>query len=224
MSSEFELHARARTDKGTAPNRRLRREADEIPAIIYGGNKEAMPIALSHKEISWAVEFEAFFSHILTIHIDGKKEQAVIKDLQRHPSRPFILHADFQRVSAKQALHVRVPVHFLNEEKCKGVKMGGGSVIKNLTELEVECLPKDLPEYLEIDLVDMDVGDTLHISDISLPRNVTSVNLAHGADADDAVVTVKPPRGGSVETGEDEEETGSEADGPDEQSGSKSDE
>jgi len=203
MSNEFDLNARARTDQGKGASRRLRRLAGEIPAIVYGGRKKPQAVTVSHRELSRAIENEAFFSHIITLHIDGKKEQVVIKDLQRHPSRPFLMHADFQRVSAKQAIHVRVPLHFLNEDKCKGVKLGGGSVIKNMTELEVECLPKDLPEYLEIDLLDLDVGELIHISEISLPAGVASVDLAHGEDNDHSVVTVRPPR---VVTEADEDE------------------
>ncbi|MEX1197718.1 MAG: 50S ribosomal protein L25/general stress protein Ctc [Pseudohongiellaceae bacterium] len=203
MSNEFELNAKARADQGKGASRRLRRLAGEIPAIVYGGKKKPQAITVSHRELSKAIENEAFFSHIITLHIDGKKEQAVIKDLQRHPSRPFLMHADFQRVSAKQAIHVRVPLHFLNEETCKGVKLGGGSIIKNMTELEVECLPKDLPEYLEIDLAELDIGELIHISEIKLPAGVASVDLMHSEDADHAVVTVRPPR---VVTEEDEEE------------------
>ncbi len=204
MSNEFDLNAKARADQGKGASRRLRRLAGEIPAIVYGGKKKPQSITISHRELSKAIENEAFFSHVITLHIDGKKEQVVIKDLQRHPSRPFLMHADFQRVSAKQAIHVRVPLHFLNEDKCKGVKLGGGSIIKNMTELEVECLPKNLPEYLEIDLADLDVGELIHISEISLPAGVTSVDLMHSEDADHAIVTVRPPRGG-VEADEDDE-------------------
>lgn len=206
MSNEFDLNAKARADQGKGASRRLRRLAGEIPAIVYGGKKKPQAITVSHRELSRAIENEAFFSHVITLHIDGKKEQVVIKDLQRHPSRPFLMHADFQRVSAKQALHVRVPLHFLNEEKCKGVKLGGGSVIKNMTELEVECLPKDLPEYIEIDLLELDVGDLIHISEIKLPAGVASVDLMHSEDADHAVVTVRPPRVSTEEDEEDEKE------------------
>lgn len=204
MSNEFELNAKARADQGKGASRRLRRLAGEVPAIVYGGKKDPQAITLSHRQLAKAIENEAFFSHIITLDIDGKKEKAVIKDLQRHPARPFLMHADFQRVSAKQAIHVRVPIHFLNEETCKGVKFSHGSIIKNITELEVECLPGDLPEYLELDLVDLDIGDVLHMSDIPLPKGVSSVQLAHhGEEADDAVVTVQPPR---VEQEEDQAE------------------
>jgi large subunit ribosomal protein L25 len=198
MSNEFELNAKARTDLGKGASRRLRRLADLVPAVIYGAGKPAASITIPHKDITKAVSNEAFFSHIITLDVDGSKEQVVIKDLQRHPAKPRIMHADFLRVSAKQVIHVKVLVHFLNEDKCKGVKMGGGSIIKSLTEIEVVCLPKDLPEYLEVDMTDVGVGETIHISNISFPKGVTSVELAHGADSDNAVVTVQPPRGGAT--------------------------
>ncbi len=207
MSNEFEIHAKARADQGKGASRRLRRLAGEIPAIVYGGKKAPQPITISHKDLSKALENEAFFSHIITLVIDGKKEKAVIKDLQRHPAKPFLVHADFQRVSAKQAIHVRVPIHFLNEDNCKGVKLRGGSIISNMNELEVVCLPGDLPEYLELDLADLDVGQTLHITDIKLPKGVESVDLQHGEDADHAVVTVKAPRVVTEEDSDAPEET-----------------
>jgi len=214
MSNEFELNATAREDLGKGASRRLRRLAHEVPAIIYGGSKAAQNIAIPHKDILKATSNEAFFSHIITLHIDGKKEQVVIKDLQRHPAKPRIMHADFQRVSAKQTIHVKVPVHLLNEDKCKGVKTGGGSILKTMSEIEVICLPKDLPEYLEIDMLNVDVGDAIHISQISFPKGVTSAELSHGneADHDHAVVTVQPPRGGLLD---EEDEDG--ADGTDEE-------
>lgn len=200
MSNEFELNATARNDLGKGASRRLRRLANDVPAIIYGGGKAPESIAIPHKDILKATSNEAFFAHIITLNVDGKKEQVVIKDLQRHPAKPRIMHADFQRVSAKQTIHVKVPVHLINEDKCKGVRLGGGSILKTMSELEIVCLPKDLPEYLEIDMANVGVGEAVHISQISLPKGVTSVDLAHGHDSDHAVVTVQPPRGGSQET------------------------
>ena len=197
MSNAFELNATARTDLGKGASRRLRRLADMVPAIIYGEGKAPANISIPHKDIQKALSNEAFFSHIITLHVDGKPEQVVIKALQRHPAKPRIMHADFQRVSADHAIVVAVPLHFINEEKCKGVKLGGGSIIKNLNELQISCLPKDLPEFIEVDMTDVGVGEALHISQIVLPAGVTSVDLAHGHDADNAVVTVLAPRGGA---------------------------
>ncbi len=197
MSNAFELNATARTDLGKGASRRLRRLADMVPAIIYGEGKAPANISIPHKDIQKALSNEAFFSHIITLSVDGKSEQVVIKALQRHPAKPRIMHADFQRVSADHAIVVAVPLHFINEEKCKGVKLGGGSIIKNLNELQISCLPKDLPEFIEVDMTDVGVGESLHISQIVLPAGVTSVDLAHGHDADNAVVTVLAPRGGA---------------------------
>jgi len=199
MSNAFELNATARTDLGKGASRRLRRLADMVPAIIYGEGKAPVSISIPHKDIQKALSNEAFFSHIITLSVDGKSEQVVIKALQRHPAKPRIMHADFQRVSADHAIVVAVPLHFINEDKCKGVKLGGGSIIKNLNELQISCLPKDLPEFIEVDMTDVGVGESLHISQIVLPAGVTSVDLAHGHDADNAVVTVLAPRGGAGE-------------------------
>jgi large subunit ribosomal protein L25 len=199
MSNAFELNATARTDLGKGASRRLRRLADMVPAIIYGEGKAPVNISIAHKDIHKALSNEAFFSRIITLSVDGKSEQVVIKALQRHPAKPRIMHADFQRVSADNAIVVAVPLHFINEDKCKGVKLGSGSIIKNLNELQISCLPKDLPEYIEVDMTDLGVGESLHISQIVLPAGVTSVDLAHGHDADNAVVTVLAPRGGAGE-------------------------
>ena len=194
MSNEFELIVTVRTDLGKGASRRLRRLADLVPAIIYGEGKAPVNITIPHKDILKAVSNEAFFSHIITLNVDGKKEQGVIKALQRHPAKPRIMHADFQRVSADNAISVAVPLHFINEDKCKGVKIGGGSIIKALNELQISCLPKDLPEFIEVDMTDLGVGEAIHISQVKLPKGVSSVDLAHGHDADNAVVSVLAPR------------------------------
>jgi large subunit ribosomal protein L25 len=193
MSDAFELQAKVRTDLGKGASRRLRRLSNEIPAIIYGGDKDPLSITLSHNEISHAVENETFFSHIITINVDGKVEQVIIKDLQRHPARPFIMHADFQRILADEEITVHVPIHFLNEEKCKGHKAQGGVINKIITDIEVSCLPARLPEFLEVDLLELEIGDSLHISDVKLPAGVTSVDLSHGADGDAVIVTIMAP-------------------------------
>lgn len=195
MSNEFELNATVRTDLGKGASRRLRRLADLVPAIVYGEGKAPVNINIPHKDLLKAISNEAFFSHIITLVIEKKKEQVVIKALQRHPAKPRLLHADFQRVSADHAITVAVPLHFINEDKCKGVKIGGGSIIKALNELSISCLPKDLPEFIEVDMTDVGVGEAIHISQIKLPKGVTSVDLTHGHDADNAVVSVLAPRG-----------------------------
>jgi len=195
MSNAFELNATVRSDLGKGASRRLRRLAEMVPAIIYGEGKPAANISIPHKDIQKALSNEAFYSHIITLNVDGKPEQVVIKALQRHPAKPRIMHADFQRVSADRAIVVAVPLHFINEDKCKGVKIGGGSIIKVLNELQISCLPKDLPEFIEVDMSELGLGEAIHISQIKLPAGVTSVDLAHGHDSDNAVVSVLAPRG-----------------------------
>jgi len=189
-TAEFELNCSVRTDLGKGASRRLRRLNNDIPAVLYGAGKDPVSLTIAHKDIIKATENEAFFSHIITLNVGSKKEQAVIKALQRHPAKPFIMHADFLRVSAKQAIVVKVPIHFLNEDKCVGVKIGGGSILKTLNEIEVSCLPADLPEFVEIDMIEVDVGESIHLSAISLPKGVTSVALSHGDESDLSVATV----------------------------------
>ena len=224
MSEEIELSCSVREDLGKGASRRLRRLNDSIPAVLYGGKKGPVSLTIAHKDIAKATENEAFFSQIITLNIESKKEKAVIKALQRHPARPFILHADFLRVSDKQAITVRVPIHFLNEEKCVGVKMEGGNILKTLNEIEVSCLPKDLPEYLEVDMIEVELGDSVHLSDITLPEGVTSVALSIGEENDLPVASVPAPRATAEEdedsaateegTGDEEATDDSEGDQP----------
>ncbi len=198
-AEEFELNCTVRTDLGKGASRRLRRLNNDIPAVLYGGGKDSVSLTIAHKDIIKATGNEAFFSHIITLNVDKKKEKAVIKALQRHPAKPFILHADFLRVSDKQAITVNVPLHFLNEDKCLGVKLGGGSILKTLNEIEVSCLPKDLPEFIEVDMLELEIGDSIHLSDIALPEGVTSIALSHGEESDHSVATVQAPRAESSE-------------------------
>ena len=202
MSATFTLTAELRTDTGKGASRRLR-HANRVPAIIYGADKEPAMLTLRHDDIYHACEDEAFFSHILTINYDGKSEQAIIKDMQRHPAKIQITHADFQRIDADHALHVNVPIHFINEESSVGVK-AGGIISHEMTELEVSCLPKDLPEYLEVDMAALDIGDSIHISAIVLPEGVSSVILMQGDDHDQAVAAVHMPRGEKIDEETDE--------------------
>ncbi len=193
----FELDVTVRTDTGKGASRRLRRLHNAIPAVLYGAQKDPVPLTIDHDAILHATDNEAFFSHIITLNLGKKKELAVIKDLQRHPARPLILHADFLRVSKDHAIQIRVPLHFINEEKCVGVKSGGGQILKSMTEIDVTCLPKDLPEFIEVDMLEVDLGQSVHLSDISLPEGVTSVALSHGAESDHSVASVQAPRGGA---------------------------
>lgn len=210
MSTEdFTLNAKTRDDQGKGASRRLRHD-NLVPAIVYGGEKDPQNIAIAHNEFVKHLENEAFYSHIVTLVVDGEKQDVILKDLQRHPAKAQLLHADFLRVSRTQKLTTRVPLHFINEESCKGVKLQGGVVAHSLTELEINCLPQDLPEFIEVDLKDAEIGHIVHISDLNLPAGVESVALSHGEDHDQAVVTINKGRGGSGEEAEGEEEGGEE--------------
>jgi len=191
-AEEFELNCTVRTDLGKGASRRLRRLNNDIPAVLYGGGEDPVSLTIAHKDIAKAIENEAFFSHIITLNVGKKKQKAVIKALQRHPAKAILMHADFQRVSDKVEITVNVPIHFLNEDKCAGVKTGGGSIIKTLNEIEIHCFPKDLPEFIEVDMILLEIGEAVHLSEITLPTGVASVAIAAGNDL--SVATVQAPR------------------------------
>jgi large subunit ribosomal protein L25 len=199
MAISFELNAESRTDMGKGASRRLR-HAGKVPAIIYGGTVDPEALTLSHNELLRNLEHEAFYSHILTINTGGSTTSAILRDLQRHPSKPVILHVDLQRVTADEELRTQVPVHFVGEDTCPGAK-AGGLVMHEMTEVEIECLPKDLPEYIAVDMSAMDVGDTVHLSDLKVPEGVTLLELARGEDHDQVVASIHAKR---VETEEEE--------------------
>lgn len=194
MSLEFTLSAEVRSDYGKGASRRLRR-TNKFPGIIYGGGGNPTPISLNHNEVMNNLQHEAFFSHILTLDVGGAKEQVIIKDIQRHPFKQQILHIDLQRIVADEAIVVRVPLHFLNEETCHGVKQEGGAINRVDNEISISCLPKDLPEYIEVDLADLKLGEAIHLSEVKLPAGVTCTDLAHGdVDHDRAIVAVHATR------------------------------
>ncbi len=206
MSTDFVLNAEPRTDMGKGASRRLR-HAGKVPAIMYGAGKDPTPICLEHNELAHQLENEAFFSHILAVKLDGKEESAIVKDLQRHPSKPIIMHMDLQRVSANEEIRVSVPLHFLNEATAPGVREGG-LVTHNITEVEVQCLPKDLPEFIEVDLGNLELNEICHLTDIKLPSGVEIVELTHGEEHDQAVASIHMPRAAKEETEEGIEEAG----------------
>jgi large subunit ribosomal protein L25 len=201
--SEFTLNAELREDSGKGASRRLRRNKG-VPAIVYGGkagNNDRKPqaITLQAKELFRALEEEAFYSSIITLNIGDKSEQVILKDLQRHPAKELIWHADFLRVSKSTKIKAHVPLHFINEDSCVGVKMGGGKIAHQLTNLDIICAAGDLPEFIEIDMANVEVGTVIHLSDLKLPKGVESLALSHGADHDTSVVTVIAPKGGAAE-------------------------
>jgi large subunit ribosomal protein L25 len=197
MSVDFNITAESRSDVGKGASRRLRREG-KVPGVIYGSSKDPVSLSVVHDDLMHHLEHEAFYSHILTITVDGKAQKAVLKDLQRHPAKPKLMHVDFQRVGDNDVIHIHVPMHFINEESSVGVK-AGGLVSHLLTTIEVTCKAKDLPEYLQVDISGMDLGDSLHLSNIELPKGVQITALTQGEDHDLPVVSIHAPKGAAVE-------------------------
>jgi large subunit ribosomal protein L25 len=192
MAISFELNAEPRTDTGKGASRRLR-HAGKVPVIMYGGGKDPESLAVTQNELLRNLQNEAFYSHILTVKAGGSETQAILRDLQRHPSRPIILHMDLQRINASEKLKTNVPLHFLGEDTAPGVK-AGGLVSHDLTDVLVECLPKDLPEYIEIDISALDIGDSIHLSGLTVPEGVTLLELARGEGHDLGVVSIHVKR------------------------------
>lgn len=217
--NNFILEAEVRNDLGKSASRRLRRTG-KVPAILYGVGKEPTSLAVDHIDLLHKLENEAFFSHILTVKIGGAEENAIIKDLQRHPSKPVVLHMDLQRVSMSEKIRMHVPLHFMNEEQSPGVREGG-LVTHNVTETEITCLPNDLPEFLEVDLSNLDLDGIVHLSDIKLPAGVEIVELSHGQGHDQPVAAIHMPRA-AKETEEAAPEAGGEEAAPGSEEGGES--
>ncbi len=209
MKVSFELDAEVRNDLGKGASRRLRR-CGKLPAILYGGGQDPLPLMLDHDAVMHKLEHEAFYSHILTVKVGGQEVKAVLKDLQRHPYKPGVLHMDLQRISETEKLRMHVPLHFVGEDVAPGVKQQGGHISHLVTEVEITCLPKDLPEYIEVDVSGLKVNESLHLSDLSLPEGVELVELMHGPEHDLPVVSIHMPRGGGAETEEGAAEAGEE--------------
>ncbi len=207
----FELEAESRTDTGKGASRRLRRDG-KVPAILYGGDAEPQSISLAHNEIFKRLDHEAFYAHILTIKVDGQSSKVVLRDMQRHPSKPIVMHLDFLRVSENQPIRVHVPLHFLGEDVAPGVK-AGGLISHEVIEVELEVLPAHLPEYIEVDVSGLEIGDGLHLSDLKLPESGSLVELQRGEDHDLPVVSVHQRRGGVEEESEEAEDGATEGEG-----------
>jgi large subunit ribosomal protein L25 len=189
---QFEIVAEARERKGKGASRRLRRTG-YIPGILYGANEDPLNIQLEHNDVIKHTELEAFYSHVLTLKLPSGEQRVVLKDMQRHPYKAQVLHMDFLRVDENEKLSMRVPFHFTNEEICAGVKAGG--VLSHvMTEIDISCLPRDLPEYIEVDVEHLELGDSLHLADLTIPSGVEIAALAHGGDDAQSVVSVQVPR------------------------------
>ncbi|WP_320821808.1 50S ribosomal protein L25/general stress protein Ctc [Reinekea sp.] len=200
MSGIFEINAVIRGETGKGASRRLR-HAGKIPAVIYGGAKNRKPqsLTIEVRDMIKALENEAFYSHVLTVVIGEKTEQAILMDLQRHPATGFPTHADFERVTKSSIVHKRVPLHFLNEE---GVIKAGGKVLHATSEVEVTCKVGDLPEFIAVDVAGLTVGSTVHLSELKLPKGITLKELSKGADHDAPVVSIAKATGGDAEAAE----------------------
>ncbi|MDQ3269022.1 MAG: 50S ribosomal protein L25/general stress protein Ctc [Pseudomonadota bacterium] len=201
--SEHTIKAIGRKVEGKGASRRLR-HASGIPAIVYGGSAEPMPIQLDQEKIWVASQNEWFYSSILSLDIDGKVESVLLRDMQRHPFKQIIMHMDFQRVSANQPIKVAVPLHFLNQDTSPAGKASDVVVTHELNEVQVTCLPKDLPEFIEVDLADLKLGDALHLSDVKLPKGVEIPELKLGKEHDVAIVIARAGRVEIEETDADE--------------------
>jgi large subunit ribosomal protein L25 len=187
----FELQAEGRDGFRRSGARKLRR-LGRIPAIVYGGGRAPEAISLDHDAVVHQMDREAFYTSILSIVVGTESQPVVVKEVQRHPAKPYVLHLDFQRIVEDEEITLNVPIHFIGEDTAKGVKEQGGVVEHLMTDLEISCLPKDLPEYLEVDVTALELNEVLHLSEIRLPEGVTSVALDHGQNP--PVVAINPPR------------------------------
>jgi len=189
MADDFDLIAEFRDDTGKGASRRLRREG-KVPAILYGGGRPPRNLAFDHNRVLQQLENESFYSSVLSVKVGDKEQAVILKDLQRHPARRQILHMDLQRILEDEEIRMNVPIHFLNEDTAPGVKLGGGKVSHLMTDVEVVCLPRYLPEYLAIDVGDLGLDEMRYISDIPLPEGVTIPALAQGEGADQPIVSI----------------------------------
>ncbi|OGA37722.1 MAG: 50S ribosomal protein L25/general stress protein Ctc [Betaproteobacteria bacterium RIFCSPLOWO2_12_FULL_62_13] len=188
---KIEVVAFPRTQQGTGASRRLR-TGRRVPAIIYGASKPAQPVELDHDALLRHLKLEGFHASILDMTVDGNKEQVLLRDFQMHPWKPMVLHADFQRVDKNRKIHMKVPLHFVNAEICPGVKLAGGVVQHVMNEIDIQCLPDDLPEYIVVDLKELQLGHSIHVADLAMPKGVEATSkLRHD---NPAVATVKVPK------------------------------
>ena len=212
MAEKYDLVAEQREEQGKGASRRLRRQG-KVPAIIYGAGRPPRNLSFDHNKVLKELENEAFYSSILNIKVGDKSQAAVVKDIQRHPARLQVLHMDFQRIVEDEQIRMNVPLHFTGEDVAPGVKTGGGSVSHLMTDVEVLCLPKDLPEFIEIDVSALELNEMLHMSDIKLPEGVEIPALAQGEEQDNAVVSIQVIKQVVVEEEEPEEVAAEPAEG-----------
>ncbi len=198
MGDKFDLIAELREDQGKGASRRLRHQG-KVPAIIYGAGRPPRSLSFDQNKVLLQLENESFYSSVLNIKVNDKSQAAILKDLQRHPSKPIIMHMDFQRIVDDVEIKMNVPLHFINEEEAIGVKQGGGSVSRLMNDVEVSCLPKNLPEYLEVDIAELELDAMLHLSDIKLPKGVEIPMLAQGPEHDHGIVSIHVIKAAPIE-------------------------
>ena len=189
MSQQVNLNATGRESDGKSSSRRLRR-AGSVPAVIYGGDKDPIRISILEKDIAKASEVPGFATQILSVNLSGEEQNVIVKEIQRHPATQRVLHADLLRVNPDTKISLSVPVRFINEEICVGVKMHGGAISRLINNIDINCLASNLPEYLEVDVAELDVGDSVFLSSLDLPEGVEIPSLALGEDRDQAVVSI----------------------------------
>ena len=197
---KFEITANKRTVQGSGASRRLR-HANKVPGIVYGGVAAPIMIELPHNDLLLALRKEAFHSSVITLNVDGTTETVLLRDAQMHAYKPLVLHVDFQRVDTTHAIHQKVPLHFINADMAPGVKLGGGTVSHAMNDIDVACLPQDLPAFIEVDLKDLAAGQTLHVSQLAFPKGVKPV--LHGSD-DPVVVAITVKKAAATESAEGE--------------------
>ena len=197
MGDQIIVRAQFRSGVGKAASRRLRRREEQTPGILYGGGGEPVPLAIAQRDLAKAMQEEAFFSQILALQVGEKTQACVLREVQRHPATDQVQHVDFLRIREDLPVQMRVPLHFVGEAECVGVKLSGGRLAHNLMEVEVSCLPRHLPEFIEVDVATLQLGQSLHLSDLVLPEGVSLVALALGRDHDTPVIGVTARRGGA---------------------------
>ena len=214
MPENLELNVEARVPANRGAIGRLRRLQNKVPGIVYGAGLDPTAVAIEERVLSRVMQHEAFFSQIIELRMDDKAQRVIVRDMQRHPATSKVMHIDFMRVSEDQEVQMTVPIHFLNEQDCEGVKTQSGMVSRSLRDVVVSCLPKHVPEYLAIDIKDLVIGKSLHLSDLELPDRVSIPILARGIEYDSPIVSVLRPRGvaatdedGEVVEGEEAEDT-----------------
>ena len=189
MSEQVNLNAEAREVDGKSSSRKLR-NAGSVPAVIYGGETDPIKVSILEKDITKASEVPGFTTQILKITVSGEEQSVIVKELQRHPATQRVLHADLQRVNPDTKISITVPVRFINEDICIGVKTHGGAIARLINNIDISCLASNLPEYLEVDIAELDVGDSIFLSGLNLPDGVEIPSLALGEDRDQAVVSL----------------------------------